>query len=187
MFIKICRLKRVVYCLLLLATSIALLYHSTAFWRIFYPIYHKDIIISYAKEYDVDPYLVTAVIRAESKFDPEAESTAGARGLMQIMPETGEWVAEKLALEDFDREQLFQPEVNICIGTWYLSDLRDEFADIVLVLAAYNGGRGNVKQWLEMKKDRDGTLSIDELPFLETRHYVKKVLHNYRRYREIYQ
>jgi soluble lytic murein transglycosylase len=102
------------------------------------------------------------------------------------MPETGVWAAQQVGQEEFSAEQLFNPEINIRLGSWYLADLSREFnGNPVLILAAYNGGRANVREWLA-----EGNLSrgqdIDRIPFPETRQFVRKVLWNYRVYRFLY-
>ncbi|OPX90561.1 MAG: Soluble lytic murein transglycosylase precursor [Pelotomaculum sp. PtaB.Bin104] len=154
--------------------------------RIFYPFPHKEIIEHYAGTYGVDPYLVVAMMKAESNFNQRAISESGALGLMQIMPETGQWAAKQNGGPPFSPEQLFEVDTNIKLGTWYIADLGKEFhGDAVLILAAYNGGRGNVREWLA-----NGTLStwrdIKAIPFPETRHYVEKVLNNYDIYTKLY-
>lgn len=187
MIVDLRKLRWILPYLILVGVVTVVLSQSAWFWRLLYPIHHKEVMFHYAREYGVDPYLVAAVIRVESKYYPQALSPMGARGLMQVMPETGAWVAEQLGLEDFEPEQLFDPETNIRIGTWYLANLKQEFGDLTFALAAYNGGRGNVRRWLEMRQSRGETLEIEDFPFPETRVYVTKVLYNYRRYREIYQ
>lgn len=166
----------------LLATACLLAVAVGAF-RVLYPLRYGDLIRQSAARFGVDPALVASVIHAESRFRPRAISPRGARGLMQVMPETGAWLAQRLQLEKFALEKLFDPVTNISLGTFYLSELAHEFGgDRVLVLAAYNGGRQNVKRWLAGKK----TLAIDDIPFLETRTYVRRVLRAYRWYRLLY-
>jgi soluble lytic murein transglycosylase len=143
--------------------------------------------VYYGRVYNVDPLLIAAVIKAESNFNSQAVSERGARGLMQIMPETGLWAAKQIGEPNLDSEDLFDPETNIKLGTWYLSDLEKEFdGSNVLILAAYNGGRGNVKDWLAGKTLINPEGSISQIPFPETRHYVKKVLLYYRFYSYLY-
>ncbi|TEB06151.1 Soluble lytic murein transglycosylase precursor [Pelotomaculum schinkii] len=155
--------------------------------RFFNPLPYHDTITFYGKVYNVDPALIAAVIKAESNFNSKAVSVRGARGLMQIMPETGLWAASQTGESAFDSEFLFDPETNIKLGTWYLSDLGKEFdGSTVLILAAYNGGRGNVKDWLAGKTLINPEASISQIPFPETRHYVKKVLLYYRLYSYLY-
>ncbi|HHW55929.1 MAG: lytic transglycosylase domain-containing protein [bacterium] len=187
MIINLRRLKRLIPYLLLAVFMVLFLSHTGWLWRLLYPIHYQEIIFRCGREFGVDPFLITAVIRVESKYYPRALSPAGAVGLMQIMPETGQWVAEKLELENFTPDLLYEPEINIRIGTWYLASLQEEFGDLNLVLAAYNGGRGNVKRWLEKQRAEGQAAGLEGFPFPETRSYVVKVLHNYKRYREIYQ
>jgi len=162
------------------------IFYSSPVQRIFYPLLYPEYIFSYAEKYQVDPYLVAAVIRAESRFFERAESGSGARGLMQIMPDTAKWAADQLGL-DFHREMLYEPEYNIRIGCWYLRQLLDTFqGNLVLVLAAYNAGQGNVRRWLK-EGLWDGSLTeLYRIPFTETRFYVWKVLRYYQRYQVLY-
>ena len=154
----------------------------------FYPQPHRDIVFDTAYENQVDPYLVFAIIRAESKYQPTARSPVGARGLMQIMPETAAWIAEQKGISGFEAEQLNKPALNISFGCWYLNSLNQEFeGELPLVIAAYNAGRGKVKEW-RVQGIWDGDAGkIDKIPFEETRNYVKIVLKNYEAYRAIYQ
>jgi soluble lytic murein transglycosylase len=152
-----------------------------------YPMAYEDQIRKYASEYEVDPFLVVSVIWVESRFIPTAVSSKDARGLMQILPSTGEWVAEKIGLSGYSDEQLFEPEINIQIGCWYLGYLTSQFPDSrKLVLASYNGGIGNVNKWLSNKEYSPDGKQLDHIPFAETRSYVKKVTSVYEIYKEIY-
>ena len=177
--------KKFAVILLLIVGFIALFSNISWFMKYLYPLKYEEYIIKYSKEHDVDPYLVAAVIKTESNFSPKVVSSQGAIGLMQLMPTTAAWVAEKKDIKDFKVEQLEIPEVNINIGTWYLSSLMKEFdGDITLVLAAYNGGRGNVAQWLksgELDKNRE-----EEIPFPETRSFVSNVKKTYTWYKRLY-
>ena len=141
-----------------------------------YPLSYSTSIKKYAEEFQVDPYLIAAVISVESSFDKEATSPKDARGLMQIGPSTGEWAAEKLDIENYSSDMLYEPDVNIRIGAWYLNNLSDEFnGNIPVVLAAYNGGSGNVSKWLDDKDYSKDGVNLDNIPFPETRAYVDKV------------
>ncbi|MEW8978129.1 MAG: lytic transglycosylase domain-containing protein [Symbiobacterium sp.] len=151
-----------------------------------YPLAYHAEISRCAAEHGLDPYLVVALIRAESRFRPAATSPQGARGLMQIMPETGRWVAEQMGLP-FSPDSLYEPAYNIRVGCWYLAALLQEFAgDPVLALAAYNGGLGNVKDWLEQERWTGERHTLTQVPFAETRHYVAAVLRDQQRYRFLY-
>lgn len=155
--------------------------------KISYPLGYVDLINKYSDEYNVDPYLVAAIINVESRYDKEALSSKEARGLMQIAPVTGQWAAETLEINDFNLEKLFEPEVNIKIGTWYLKVLSDEFNNnLQLILAAYNGGSGNVTKWLKnVEYSKDG-ITLNKVPFKETEEYIQKVEKNLKIYRIVY-
>ena len=156
---------------------------TMVYMKITYPLGYLDLIKKYSKEYNVDPYLVAAIINVESRYDKEAISSKKARGLMQISPTTGEWAAQELAIEDFTLEKLFEPEINIIIGTWYLKVLSEEFDNnLQLILAAYNGGSGNVSKWLGNKDYSKDGLVLSKIPFKETEEYIKKVERNLKIY-----
>lgn len=155
---------------------------------VFYPQPHRDLIIQAAYDNEVDPYLVFAIIRAESKYQTTAESPLGAKGLMQIMPETAAWIAEQQGIEGFTPEMLHQPDINIQYGCWYLNSLNKEFEGrLPVIIAAYNAGRGQVRQWI-VDGTWDGSLEqLDHIPFEETKIYTKNVMKNYQAYLAIYQ
>lgn len=155
--------------------------------RRFFPIQYQDEIIKYSREYGMDPYLVAGIIKVESNYNPYAQSHKNAMGLMQIIPSTGLWAAEELDLKDFYVEELYTAETNIAIGAWYLQRLNQQFhGNIRLVLAAYNGGSGNVTKWLSDPRYSTDGRSLDNIPFPETRSYVEKVLFYHRLYQKIY-
>lgn len=148
---------------------------------------YRETIMQCSAESGVDPYLITAIMKTESNFNPDAVSPKGARGLMQIMPETGEWIAMKSGIHPFHPDLLFDPETSIQMGAWYIANLQQEFGNNkIIVLAAYNGGRGNVRNWLEQKKISESIRGIKTIPFPETRNFVSKVLWNYKVYRWLY-
>ncbi len=157
------------------------------FWRLIYPLKYKNIIIVNAEEYDIDPALVAAMIFVESKYISSAQSHRGAMGLMQIMPDTGVWIAEQLAISDFNEDKLLDPMINIMFGCWYINSLMQQFnKELIVVLAAYNAGRGNVKRWLDNNNWDGSNATIDDLPFDETKNYIKQVLAVYKKYKKIY-
>lgn len=155
--------------------------------QVVFPFHYEEIIELYAEEYDVDPHLVAAIIRNESRFNPNALSRRDAKGLMQIAPITGRWAAERFPIEDYTEEMLYDPELNIHIGCWYLRILHNEFDNnLQLIIAAYNAGNGNVSKWLENPEySKDGE-TLSEIPFPETDNYLKKVLRDYKIYQWIY-
>ena len=154
--------------------------------KIIYPLKYADIIYKYSSQYNLDPYLVMGVISAESRFDPNAESHRNAKGLMQIRDDTARWCAEKFNT-DVSAENLFDPETNIAIGCVYINYLLQIFGgEVETALAAYNGGQGNVSDWLN-----DGRYSSDgkrlyKIPFGETERYVEKVIARQQIYWKLY-
>lgn len=155
--------------------------------RINYPLEYKEEIIAACDKNDLDPYLVCAIIYVESKFDPSSKSSAGAVGLMQVMPETGLWAAAKKG-DNYLVEDLDNPSVSIDIGTWYYKYLVSKYKNEKLALAAYNSGFKNVDRWLGENKNKDKTVDevIAEIPFKETRQFVERVEDAREKYREIY-
>jgi soluble lytic murein transglycosylase len=150
-----------------------------------FPVGFDDIIEKAAESQEVDKYLVAAVIREESRFDPDAISWAGAMGLMQLMPATAYRLKKSLNVHIKDRSEIHDVQKNIMLGTHYLSNLLHEFRDIPLALAAYNAGENALKRWLGQYKKSDLVEFIENIPYRETRFYVKKVLRSYWQYRTI--
>ncbi len=169
-----------------IASLIVLLIVISLIVTMFYPVGYKNIVNKYSKEYGVDPYLVLSMINVESKYNKDAVSNKNARGLMQIGPQTGLWAAESLKIDNYSESLLFEPEINILIGVWYIDQLKKEFGDRSdLVLAAYNAGSGNVNKWLsDDNYSKDGDLT--NIPFNETDEYVTKVKKNHRVYKLLY-
>lgn len=134
----------------------------------------RMIITEYAHKYRVQRHLVEAVMHAESKFDQKAVSHVGAVGMMQLMPKTAEWIAQEGELQYTD---LKEPRQNIMLGTWYIDYLLKKYHNNeVLALAAYNAGRGNVDEWITEYGWKDDFTNIKEIPFPETREFVKLVV-----------
>lgn len=157
-------------------------------WQSLYPIYYEDTIRERALEYEIDPLLVLAMIREESRFNSWNESVAGARGLMQIIFSTGEWIALKLNLEDFNDDMLFDPEVNIDLGCWYINYLNERFSnDLILVISGYNAGPGTTSKWLKQYDRSDLDNFVENVPYSETREHIKKVTKSYQMYKRLAQ
>jgi soluble lytic murein transglycosylase len=134
----------------------------------------------------VDPYLVAAIIREESQYDPRAVSRSGALGLMQLLPTTAQAMARRQGLPDVSREDLFDHETNIRFGTGYLAQMLQRFdGNVLYAVAAYNAGPVAVSSWLEKNGKREVDEFVESIPFQETRQYVKRVLRSYREYRRI--
>ncbi len=156
-------------------------------WQHNFPVYYNSIVKKQADHYELDPYLVWSTIREESHFSPWIESSAGAVGLMQIMPSTGEWIAEKLNDMKFQNDLLYHPDVNIHLGCWYLQYLQDRFSrNYHLVISGYNAGPGVTDRWVETIDMTDLDSFIENIPYQETSEHIKKVLRSYMIYQIIY-
>jgi len=152
----------------------------------FYPKAFASAVEEAATRNEVEPYLVWAIMRRESAFRPEVASSADARGLMQIIPPTGSAIAEKLAEPRPNPADLFAPDLNIRYGAWYLSQLMKRFAHPVLAAAAYNAGPKATAKWAQEKGSLPLDLFVEEIPFRETRGYVKQVVADLYLYRTFY-
>ena len=157
-------------------------------WTLRFPAAYAPYVWQNAWENDVDPLLILAVMRAESLYRHDAISRAGAMGLVQIMPTTGNLVAGLIGDRDFRVERLLEPEVNIRLGTFYLGQLMDRFGaeQFPLAVGSYNGGPHNVGRWLRPKVGVPFEDFVEEIQFSETRAYIKKVIEFYAIYCEIY-
>jgi soluble lytic murein transglycosylase len=150
------------------------------------PLSHADIIRRQAAEKHLDPALIAAVIYAESKFEPRP-SSAGAEGLMQILPATAYYLAHLSGGSRFTASDLAKPEINVAYGSYYLRYLLNHYkGDEMLAVAAYNGGLANVDRWQAQAREGGGELTITAIPFPETREYVQRVLSAQRVYRDTY-
>ncbi len=151
-----------------------------------YPLKYQTAVEKYAEEFQLEEALVYAVMHTESKFDPYAVSSAQAKGLMQLQDETAKECATALKLPSFTTDQLFEPEINIRLGCYYLKKLLQTYGQTETALAAYNGGPGNVNQWLKNTEFRKEQGGLSKIPFPETRRYVQKVIEAYRMYTRLY-
>ena len=151
---------------------------------------YLDIIESKTKDYYVDPYLVLSVIKAESNFDKDATSHKEAYGLMQLLHSTAKEVNEEVALaNDLQVNDLYNEEVNIILGTKYISNLIKYYnGNYHLALCAYNAGCGNVDKWIEQGIiDKDfSDKEAEKIPYNETKNYIKRVINNYKMYKILY-
>lgn len=155
-----------------------------AYWQALYPFPFMEQVETWSKERKLNPLLVTALIRQESRFTPAIKSPAGAVGLMQVMPSTAKWIAPKINLKEY---KLDDPKDNINMGTWFLDATHKEYNNnSLLAVASYNAGPGNVSKWLKNKKSIDPDEFVEGIPFEETKGYVKNVFGNYWNYSRIY-
>lgn len=180
------RKLRVIVTIVILVVGICLVASIKPIMQRIYPLYFRDVIFEQAQQYDLDPYLIAALIQVESKWNIEAVSSKGATGLMQLMPETAAWISEQSGIH-YQIDDLKDPVLNIMLGCWYLNYLRNHFLSLTAALAAYNGGQGNVQKWLA-EKQWDGTYAaISDIPFRETRIYMQKVAYTWSIYQKVYQ
>ena len=150
------------------------------------PLAYAPIIRQQAAEKHLDPALIAAVIYAETKFDPRP-SSAGAEGLMQILPQTAEFLAKRSGATTFHVSDLGTPAVNIAYGSYYLRYLLNEYrGSEVLALAAYNGGESNVDRWLAADRQAGRQFTVSQIPFPETQAYVIRVMQAQQQYRQTY-
>ncbi|MDF2815906.1 MAG: lytic transglycosylase [Paenibacillus sp.] len=180
--------KKRMFALLLLLFVVFLFYNTKLLGTWMYPIYYKDDIKISAQNYSVDPFLIAAIIRVETNYNPDKTSRKGAIGLMQLMPDTAQWIVDKADYSDRTLNALERPDVNIEVGAWYLNSLSNQFnGNRIAMLGAYNAGPGNVRKWLQ-NNTWDGTLkNIDQIPFGETRHYIQRVIYYHNKYSNLYQ
>ena len=155
--------------------------------RLLYPLHYGQLVEKYAKQYNVDTFLIFAMILEESRYRADARSWAGAIGLMQIMPATGRELARQLKIRRFRTSMLKNPDINIRMGTKYIGYLNSMFdGNAMLVTGAYNGGPGRMKRWLESKNIKDLDEFVEKITIRETRLHIKKVINSYDNYVEIY-
>ena len=151
-----------------------------------YKLEYTEYVKKYANEYNVDEYLIYAIIKAESNFEPNAESHRGAKGLMQLMYSTAEDISKRIGIE-LNEDNILEPDININLGTKYISMLIQKYNNINLALAAYNAGSGNVDGWIEKGSLKSDGSDIENVPFTETNNYVRKILRDYEIYKNIYE
>lgn len=168
----------------LILTGVSPLSAPAELARLAYPADYDDLVVDEATQYGFDARLLAALIRQESRFDVTATSYADARGLTQVIPPTGEYVAAKLGLRDFAVETLYRPYQSLAFGAWYLDDQLERFDDPLLALAAYNGGPGNARRWQVLTDDPD--MLVASIHLSQTRTYVRRVMEQYAVYRALY-
>lgn len=163
-------------------------------WRLLYPFPYAPALLAAARHNQLDPWLVTALIRQESAFEPRATSAAGARGLMQMMPANGPALARTIGLSDYDAALLWQPDVNLAMGTHHFAGALKRYPDLQRALAAYNAGGARVTRWTATPLSGnaadtarfDPELFVERMPYLETRGYVRNITVNRAMYELIY-
>lgn len=154
--------------------------------RTIYPIKYEEYVEKYSKENGLDKFLVYAVIKTESDFQSDAVSNVGARGLMQIMEDTFDWIKYKTDDEDTYYYDMYSAEPNIRYGCWLLGYLNDEFGNTEAIAAAYHAGRGNVNEWLSDERYSKDGVHLDKIPIGDTEHYVHKITKAMNTYVKLY-
>lgn len=154
------------------------------YWYALFPFPFEETILNWSNQRQINSLLVTSLIRQESRFEAKIASPAGALGLMQVMPATGDWIAKQTGLEKYS---LTNPEDNVKLGTWYLDYTHKEYKNnALLAVASYNAGPGNVANWIKKYGLRDPDTFIENIPFRETKGYVEAVFGNYWNYLRLY-
>lgn len=180
-------LRRFLFLLVFIGLLMLGMVYHRAVGRMVFTMPYRETILEYAGDRRLDPNLVAAVIYVESGFKPGVISNKGARGLMQVMPETADWVARQIGAPKVSPEGLMEEEINIKLGTWYLRYLLDQFnQDPVRSLAAYNAGLTRIKEWQDSGTWNGRLSGLQQIPYPETRKYVAKVLRMYKVYGYLY-
>ena len=150
-----------------------------------YPRQYVDIVEENAERFDIDVSLLYALIKTESGFDKNAVSSVGAKGLTQITPDTFSWLQTKTG-EEYEEDALFEPEISVYYGAYFLDMLLEEFGNTETALAAYHAGRGKVNEWLSNPRISPDGETLENIPYEDTAGYVKKVIKNTEKYKKIY-
>lgn len=152
--------------------------------KILYKKDYSQYVSKYSQEYKIDENLIYAIIKAESNFEVDAVSKSDAQGLMQLMYSTAEDIARKADIE-LTKENIFEPDININLGTKYITELLQKYECLELALAAYNAGSGNVDKWIKNGIIKEDGSDIENIPFKETNTYVRKILRDYEIYTQL--
>jgi peptidoglycan lytic transglycosylase len=155
-------------------------------YRLYFPVLERETLIKSSKENGLDPVLVAALIRQESNFNPQATSPVGARGLMQLMPAVGQDLAASKGITPWSPDLLYEPAINIRLGTAHLKGLAGRYNEVVKILAAYNAGESRVEKWSTKTGAADPEVFTERIPFVETRDYVRTILRNRAYYQALY-
>ena len=159
----------------------------TEFWKLAFPMPYREDLERFARQNNLDPFLVAALARQESEFNPKAVSVSSARGLTQIMPSTGRELSRRLRIRPYSTARLFQPQVNLQLGAYYLRSVADSVdGRWEAALAAYNAGLSRAKDWSTWGEFREAAEFVETVPFTQTREYIQIVLRNADIYRQLY-
>ena len=176
--------KLLIIVIAIILTIIVVLCIKKLMMKILYKKEYSEYVNKFSQEYNVEENLIYALIKAESNFEADAVSNKNAQGLMQLMPSTAEEVADKNDIE-LTEDNILEPEININIGTIYISTLLKKYDCIEVALAAYNAGIGNVDKWIDNGTIKADGSDIENIPFKETNTYVRKIMRDYEIYKKI--
>lgn len=186
--------KKLIICLVAITIIFVLLFVFFKIIRIqdkilknIYPIKYSEYVEKYSKDENIDKYMIYAIIKAESNFNPNVRSKSKAIGLMQLLEATAAERARTIDVQDVQESDLYDPETNIKLGTSYYSYLLKYYnGNNILALTAYNAGIGNVNEWIEYEIIKSDGSDVENIPFKETNNYVRKILKNYQMYIKLY-
>ncbi len=164
-----------IFVVLLLICGTAVYFGYNTYIKAEYPIKYENYVERYSADNNLDKFLVYAVIKTESSFNPEAVSNVGARGLMQIMQDTFDWIKMKTEDDEAEYIEMFDPQTNIKYGCYLLGYLYKEFGSVEVAMAAYHAGRGQVNEWLADSSISSDGRTLDTIPISDTAHYVAKI------------
>lgn len=180
------KLKLFFLLLILAVVSVIIIYNAVKLGvQTVYPRQYTEIVEENSERFEIDEALLYALIKTESGFNKDAVSSVGAKGLTQITPETFEWLQTKTK-ESHSEDALFEPEISIYYGAYFLDMLLDEFSNTETALAAYHAGRGKVNEWLADPRYSPDGETLENIPYDDTEAYVKKVIRSCEKYKEIY-
>lgn len=155
--------------------------------KVAYPVKYSEYVEPISQQYELDKYLIYAIINTESRFKPDAQSDVGARGLMQLMENAFDWVKYRMGdKSDISYDDMYDPESNIRYGAFMMKLLLEEYNDTATAVAAYHGGRGMVNKWLKNPEYSKDGKTLDVIPSKTTGHYVYKVMKSYKGYSKYY-
>lgn len=187
MIIKVRNVLAILLLLVLIILSVlGMRYGINSIYKKSFPLNYSEYVEETANKYSLDKYFIYAVIKTESNFNKNAVSNVGARGLMQIMTDTFEWIKFRLSDEKSNFDDMFNSKQNINYGVFLLSFLMDEFKTEETSLAAYHAGRTAVSNWLKDDSMSKDGVNLENIPINDTAHYVQKVMDNYKAYKKLY-
>ncbi len=186
------KFKKLLVILLIILIILLMLYKIFNIKEIIYknlfPLKYSEYVYKYSEEFNIDPLLIFAFIKAESNFNEKVVSKSNAKGLMQLIESTAKETAKNTKIEFKENETLFNPEENIYLGIKYFDKLLSYYNEnYSLAVCAYNAGIGNVDKWIETQIIKSDGSDIEKVPFKETNMYIRKILRNYKIYKELYQ